>query len=553
MRNKCWIVQSPDVINGGGVIGQANPHDLITVQRSLAIGDVLCASVVADKLANLGVRVCWKSHPAAHCILRRRDSIEIINPAVGHCDVNLDGIYENDKSRRAKHFHKMFVEGANKQLKDRGIDLGSPINCTPRLLVTEKECSTWNNQFAQYERPLTVICPRSQSYACRAVPDNVWSHAAALIPGTKLWIGLHPAPAGVVDLQLRHLDNVIKVLAVTDLLLTTDTGPMHIAAALRIPTLVMNQSSFSDWHLSDQNDFSSLEPEGNLPCLDCQKNLCPINAYIPPCQNFSPEKIAQAASARLAGKVKVSAAVAVYRPTADILNRCLNALLPQVDEIVVCRDLYGRFPEPKLHHDKIRYIVKDLSDIGYGRKMNYCVRHTTGEFVLMCNDDVFLNPDAVGIMMECMKDPQVGLASNLLRYPNGTIHHAGKVRAPRVRGWHHIDQGKFENTFQTVTEMENVCGACNLIRRSAFYSINGFDERFFLCAEDDDMCLSLRAKGWKLMFHPQSTGIHMVSQSTNQTPRFMSIVNDSNRMFGQKWGDYLSWNATRIPGNYDYL
>jgi GT2 family glycosyltransferase/ADP-heptose:LPS heptosyltransferase len=537
--------------NGGGNIRTAPRH--ISVRRNLAIGDVLCSTVVAHKLAELGFSVEFQSHSATHCILRRCNSIESYIEPKGHCDVDLDNSYERDPQRRQKHFHRMFMDAANHQLGRMGIDLGKPFNCTPRLHVTRQERDTWTNQFSKYPRPWVFICPRSNSFAARTVPDMYWGLAAPQIPGTKFWLGMHPAPEGIVDLHIRHLDNVILALSVTDLLLTTDTGPLHIAAALRTPLIALGQSSAPDWHLSDQNDFHTIWPEGNLKCLDCQENVCPISALQPPCQIFDPAKIAQAATTKLSAKGRISAAVSVYRPVAEVLNRCLAHLLPQVDEIVVCRDLAGTFPTDATQHPKIRYIVKNVSDIGYGRKQNYAVRHTSGEFVLLVNDDVFLNPGAVELMLGCMADPKVGVVSNLLRYPNGTIYHAGKVRAPNVRGWGHVDHRGYLPTFKKPLELENVCGACNLVRREAFYSINGFDETFFLYAEDDDMALSMRKNGWKLMFHPDSTGIHMEHQSTEKTPRIVEIMHESNRNFDRKWGAYLTHNATRIPGNFDYL
>lgn len=548
------MLEEPPESGGGNIHFKTDTSNRITIRRSLAIGDVLCSTAVATKLAEQGFSVDFKSHPATHCVLRRHPAVARALEPDGPCDIDLDGCYENDKHRNTKHFHQMFFAKANEDIQKLGISIGKPLNCTPRISVSTKERKMALNTLEQYPRPWTFIVPRSQNYAARTVPDYVWGMAATKIPGTKFWLGMHPGPTGIVDLSIKHFDLVIRYLSVADLLLTTDTGPMHVAAALRTPIIVLSQSSSPDWHLSDQNDFQSIYPEGNLDCLDCQKNVCPKVALTPPCQNFHPEVVANAANNHYNGDGKISAAVSVYRPRAEVLNKCLEHLLPQVHEIVVCRDKFGEFPTPKLDNPKIRYVIKNDTDIGYGRKQNYCVRHTTGEFVLLVNDDVFLDPGAVKQMHDLMMtDASIGMVSNLLRYPNGTIYHAGKVRSPGVRGWGHIDHRKYEPTFRSPALMENVCGACILVRRKAFYSVNGFDERFYLYAEDDDMSLSFRKAGWKLFFHPGSTGVHMEHQSTEKTPRITEIVNNSNRTFSEKWGRYLDHNIQRVPGDFDYV
>lgn len=547
--NGCWTI--PKLLAGGG--GNRASDDSITVRRSLALGDVLCATVVADRLDYLGMEVTFKAHPAAHCILRRIPSVSRIQTPNGTAHIDLDNSYESDPHRRMRHFHQMFFDSANRQLSSRGVLLGKPINCTPRLAIMDREKALSAEMLSRHPKPWVFICPRSNSYQCRTVPDAIWAEAAKLIPGTCFWIGMHPGPEGIVDLGLRHYDNVILNLSVADLLLTTDTGPLHTAAALRVPCVVLAQSSFPDWHLSDQNDFLSIYPEGDLKCLDCQLNACPKNRDLPPCQKFSPEKIASAARLKLENRGMISAAVSVYQPKAEVLNKCLQHLVDQVDEIVVVRDLAGIFPKPAFQHPKVKYLVKNQRDIGYGRKQNYAVRNTNGEFVLLVNDDVFLEHDAVARMVQLFDDPRVGMSSNLLRYPDRTIYHAGKIRSPGARGWGHIDHRKFEPTIKVPTEMENVCGACITVRREAFYSVNGFDERFYLYAEDDDMSLAFRHKGWKIMFTPLSVGVHLEHQSTQKTPKIMDIVHESNRMFGEKWSGYFEWNAQRVPGNFAYL
>lgn len=525
---------------------------IIRIRREAAIGDALAASAVADRISRMGYDVEFQTHPDIHGALKRQPGIARVVIPNGTCDINLDGAYERDPERRTKHFHQMFMEVAGEQMAARGKEIGNKLNCRPSLVVTESEKAMMRERLKSHPKPWVMICPRSDSHIVRTVPDDIWKRAASLISGTKFWIGRHDAPSNVVDLKCRKIEEVVLNLSVADLLVSTDTGPLHIGASLGIPCVAIEQSSSPELHLSDQRDFVTIAPD--LNCLNCQQSVCPINKVKPPCQNIDPAAISAAVNKRLGAQYRdeISAVVAIYRPRAYILNRGLKALLPQVSEIVVCSDQAGVVPDGVMQHPKIRYVKSREHDIGYGRKANYGARHTNGKYILFHNDDVELNRDAVAKMRVEMVDG-VGMVSCLLRYRDGTIQHAGKVRQPNERGWGHIDYRKMVPTFKEPVELENVCGACMLVRREAFYKAGAFDEDLQLYTEDDLICLNIRRIGYRIIFTSRSEGIHDEHLSTEKTPGIVKIMHESNAIFGRKAGRYFEHNATRIPGNFDFL
>jgi GT2 family glycosyltransferase len=52
-------------------------------------------------------------------------------------------------------------------------------------------------------------------------------------------------------------------------------------------------------------------------------------------------------------------------------------------------------------------------------------------------------------------------------------------------------------------------GACLLLRRDFFASMDGFDERFFMYYEDVDLCRRAWKDGWRVRFEPGPTARHM--------------------------------------------
>ena len=524
----------------------------IILRRTAAIGDSLCATVVADNLIRQGFQVTMQTHSHCQCVLKRHPRLHaVVNPE-GFCHINLDGAYEKDPNRTKKHFHQMFFEKANQQLLSRGITLGEPINCKPSLFVHERVRKTARIPLEIFPRPWVFICPRSDFYKVRTVPDWVWERAAEKINGTKFWIARHPAPKNCVDLKAVHFDNVIDWLTAADLLVTVDTGPMHVAAALGIPMVVISQSSSPELHLNDQNDFISIAPK--LDCLNCQLNFCPKGAQLPPCQEIDPDFIARWANARLRSRFSedVSAIVPIYQPEAPTLNRCLQSVVDQVQEVIITMEGYSRMPEGVIQHPKIRVVQKPTCRIGYGRNTNFGARHSNGKYLLLLNDDVFLDPGSVEILKQEMK-PDVGMVAHLLRYPDGRIYHAGVDRKPGMKDWYHIDHLQQHATFQQVTELENCCGTSVMIRREVFFGIDGFDEEFFLYSEDNDLAMRVRRAGWKIMYTPFATGIHLGHQSSNKVGGAGKFIADSNRLFHSKWEPYLQHNLHKVPGDFSYL
>jgi len=56
--------------------------------------------------------------------------------------------------------------------------------------------------------------------------------------------------------------------------------------------------------------------------------------------------------------------------------------------------------------------------------------------------------------------------------------------------------------------VECVKGAALLVRRTAFEEVGGFDESFFLYAEESDLAARLRRRGWQVLFEPAARVVH---------------------------------------------
>ena len=537
------------------MLRQSPGRGTFVVRRYAAIGDSLAATVVADKLIDQGYDVIWEAHSSVHCVIRRHPRISQVREPQGHsCNVNLDGAYEKHPARRRLTFSEIFMQEANIQLVVSHIDLGPVTNCRPRLRLEKHEIENARNHFNQYPKPWVFVCPRSDAWSNRTVQPGVWSEIAAKTKGTKFWIGRNPAPHNFIDLHAQHLDNVITWLSAADLLITVDTGPMHIAAALGIPILALAQASSPELHLSDQVDFMAINSPG-LKCLNCQQNLCPLpnKQEVPPCQNFDPAVVAHWANMKLDAIYtdNVSAIVPIYQPDVNVLNRCLTALLPQVAEIIVTSQGDSIVPDGVIRHEKIRHVMKPVAKLGYSKNTNFGARHSTGKYLLLLNDDVFLNPDWVQQAMTVMR-PDVGCVAGKLWYQDGTLYHGGKHRKPGERGWGHTDLRcrRGQESIREPIETENVNGAAMLIPRKVFYDIGAFDEDYWSYCSDDDTCLKIRRAGYRIVYQPHAEGIHVEGQSMQKIePHRQTLIRNGIDVFNRKWSWWWDKNLHSVPGN----
>lgn len=69
-----------------------------------------------------------------------------------------------------------------------------------------------------------------------------------------------------------------------------------------------------------------------------------------------------------------------------------------------------------------------------------------------------------------------------------------------------------------------------------FQAIDGFDERFFMYFEDNDLCLRFGQKGWRILYTPLETVVHIYEKGAHKSRRLFMIFLQSMGRFFNKWG-----------------
>jgi len=74
------------------------------------------------------------------------------------------------------------------------------------------------------------------------------------------------------------------------------------------------------------------------------------------------------------------------------------------------------------------------------------------------------------------------------------------------------------------TEVDWVSGACFLARHRALTELGGFDELYFMYAEDTDLCWRARQAGWGVAYVPDAVVTHLQGISTARHPYRMLVA-----------------------------
>ena len=154
-------------------------------------------------------------------------------------------------------------------------------------------------------------------------------------------------------------------------------------------------------------------------------------------------------------------------------------------------------------------IAHVVSGGSFAQNCNKGAEGATEDILIFLNDDTLPHVGWLQPLLDTFSDPEVGIVGARLLYPDGRIQHAGVYfDAPGgVLTAHNILED-----IESV-DVDAVTGACLAIRRTLFEDCGGFDDQFDNGYEDVDLCLRVKAGGWRIRYCAESTLIHYESQS----------------------------------------
>jgi len=255
--------------------------------------------------------------------------------------------------------------------------------------------------------------------------------------------------------------------------------------------------------------------------------------------------------------------------TGVLLRQCIDALVSETKltpyEIIVVDNASADNSTEIVHTEfpSVRLICNS-ANLGFAAGQNTGLRASRGRFLLVMNSDVVIAEGAVDNLVKFLReaDPDVAGAGPLVLNLDGSVAPSARRSAhsllvviagiidehlnvkrllPRIlteRSWGRALLGRFHDNFvphNAVREAEMLDGMCVLFKRDVLEKVGLFDEQFFFDYEIIDLCNRIRHAGFRLLFDPGATVIHVGHQSRKRAPAIVVETHRSHLIFTAKY------------------
>jgi len=209
--------------------------------------------------------------------------------------------------------------------------------------------------------------------------------------------------------------------------------------------------------------------------------------------------------------------------TADALRNLIDSD-QGVDIRLLVRDNGSEDGTPEVVAQKVPEAEIEVGpNVGFGAGTNALIAKSDAPWFFALNPDAWPEPGAIGRLVEvATAAPRAAAVAPRIENPNGGLeystHPFPSARVAAVVGF-----GLDRVLPRTILErmalerywlhdaprtVDWAVGAALLMRRTALDEIGGFDEKFFMYAEDLEWCWRAHRRGWEIRFEPTALVRH---------------------------------------------
>lgn len=175
------------------------------------------------------------------------------------------------------------------------------------------------------------------------------------------------------------------------------------------------------------------------------------------------------------------------------------------------------------HYPQVK-IIQNLEPLGFGENNNKGVRNSKGDCIGIINPDIVFTKGSLGHIIDMFKshDNCKYIVAPRLLNPDKSLQYSVRRFATLKMMLHRWRAGIDDNSEDSCIkdylykdldpakthEVDWAMGAALFMPRDVYIQLGGFDQRYFLYMEDEDLCLRAWKQEIPVLFYPQIELIH---------------------------------------------
>ncbi|PIE83163.1 MAG: hypothetical protein CSA09_03615 [Candidatus Contendobacter odensis] len=248
--------------------------------------------------------------------------------------------------------------------------------------------------------------------------------------------------------------------------------------------------------------------------------------------------------------IEVSIVIPVYNQYRMTIS-CLSALKEHTFginyEIIIADDCSTDLTKNIAEKVNNILVIRNRENLGFLKNCNNAISQARGEYIIILNNDTNVQAGWLSPLLDVFKqDRRAGLVGAKLLFKKGSLQEAGGIIWKDGTGWNY---GRGANPqspeFNYLKEVDYISGACIVLKKTLWDSLNGFDERFCPAYyEDTDLAFRVRAAGYKVLYQPKSLIVHMegITHGSNIETGIKKYQQINCQVFWSKWQKELNKN-----------
>lgn len=261
--------------------------------------------------------------------------------------------------------------------------------------------------------------------------------------------------------------------------------------------------------------------------------------------------------------IDLSIVVVTYKESLSVLKDCFDSVARSTGlsyELIIVDNGANDATRGLLSSYEHSKYMANPENRGFAAAVNQGMNISTGRYVLLLNPDTSFEPDVLAEMVRRLdRDENVGIASCVIRYPNGDIQESIR-RFPRMPDQlsilfkvpHVLKRSKIVDRYMMrdvdalqTHDVDSIMGAFMFIRRDVLDEIGLFDERYFIWFEEVDYCKMAHDAGWKIRHYGDIEITHHKGHTFSKiaTLRKQKWIRTSLRKYVKKHLGTASWLA----------